>query len=341
MAEIQQISELRKSNQSSLFDKRNVVGVGIGYKETSGKTTAELSLSVLVRDKMASHDLGPKDLVPSSIDGIPTDVIRVGNVVAYKSHKDRFRPTPGGVSIGHFSITAGTFGAPVKDATTGELLLLSNNHVMANSNNANINDSIIQPGGADGGRGPQDRIASLLRFVPIRYKNDDGGGGGSDEDQCAIASFISSLLNAIARLGGSKTRLKPIRPQSVANLVDAAIAKPWQENTILDEIYEIGTVSGTAEANIGMAVKKSGRTTGLTQGHITVVDTTIEVGYGGNRVATFEHQILTNDMSEPGDSGSLLVNEKNQAVGLLFAGSDSITVFNPISTVLDLLKVTI
>jgi hypothetical protein len=341
MAEIQQISELRKSNQTSLLEKRNVIGVGVGYKETSGQKTSDLSLSVLVRNKLAHQDLNTKDLVPSSIDGIPTDVVRVGKVVAYKSHKDRFRPTPGGVSIGHFAITAGTFGAPVKDATTGELLLLSNNHVLANSNDAHINDSIIQPGAADGGRGPQDRIANLLRFVPIRYKNDDGGGGGGDDDQCAIASFISSLLNAIARMGGSKTRLKPIRPQAIANLVDAAIAKPWNVDSILDEIFEIGKVSGTSDAEIGMAVKKSGRTTGLTQGNITVVDTTIDVGYGGNRLATFEHQILTNDMSEPGDSGSLLVSEQNQAVGLLFAGSDTVTVFNPIKTVLDLLQITI
>ena len=67
----------------------------------------------------------------------------------------------GGVSIGHYAITAGTPGAFVKDKTTAETLILSNNHVMANSNDASIGDAILQPGPADGGKSPQDRIAAL------------------------------------------------------------------------------------------------------------------------------------------------------------------------------------
>lgn len=339
MADVKQLSELRKASQKDILAKRNVIGVGVGLKETGGKKTSDLSISVLVRDKVAVQELDPKDLVPDNIDGIPTDVLRVGKVVAYQSHQGRFRPTPAGVSIGHFAITAGTYGAPVRDAATGELLMLSNNHVLANSNDAQIGDAIIQPGAADGGRAPQDRIGDLLRFVPIRYKNDDGGGG--DEDQCPIASFISALLNAIARMTGSQTRLKPVKTQAAANYVDAAVAKPWDPDMILEDIYKIGPVSGTVEAEIGMAVRKSGRTTALTSGTISVLDTTIEVGYGGGRVASFENQILTDDMSEPGDSGSLLVDSSNRAVGLLFAGSDTVTVYNPIDMVLSALGITI
>ena len=100
-------------------------------------------------------------------------------------------------------------------------------------------------------------------------------------------------------------------------------------------------MSGTSAAVLGMAVKKSGRTTAFTQGNISVLDATIDVGYGGSRVATFENQILTNDMSEPGDSGSLLVDENNKAVGLLFAGSDEVTVFNPIAAIMTALNITI
>ncbi|NOY58677.1 MAG: hypothetical protein GXO75_07060, partial [Calditrichaeota bacterium] len=139
---------------------------------------------------------------------------------------------------------------------------------------------------------------------------------------------------------GSQTRMVPVAAAPV-NLVDAAVAKPWQDSAIKDEILKIGKVSGTAEATIGMAVKKSGRTTGLTEGNITVLDATIEVGYGGNRVATYEHQLLSNDMSDPGDSGSLLVDSENHAVGLLFAGSDEVTVFNPIDAVLSALNIKI
>lgn len=341
MAEIQEISELRKSNQTAMLKKRNVIGVGVALKETAGQKTSDLSLTVLVQEKMAKQEISEKDLIPDKIDGIPTDVVRVGKVVAFNSHQSRHRPCPAGVSLGHFAITAGTYGAPVRDAVSGELLMLSNNHVLANSNDARIGDTILQPGAADGGKDPQDRFATLLRFVPIQYQNDPGGGGDDDDDQCAIARFISSLLNSFARMSGSKTRLKPIRPQTVANLVDAAVAKPVDADYLLEDILKIGPVSGTTPAEINMAVKKSGRTTALTEGAITVLDTTIDVGYGGSRVATFEHQILTADMSNPGDSGSLLVSNDNKAVGLLFAGSDSVTVYNPIESVLSLLSITI
>ena len=338
MVEIQEISALRKVNQSALLGKRNVVGLGVAYKETAGCKTEDLALTVMVKKKMAVQDIDKNDLIPSSIDGIPTDVIGVGTIVAFQSHKGRYRPAPGGVSIGHYAITAGTFGAPVKDMQTGETLILSNNHVLANSNNALIGDTILQSGPADGGKDPQDRFATLLRFVPIHYKNDDGNG---DDDQCAIARFIASLLNSLARLGGSSTRLKPVRQETLTNLVDAAVGKPVWKNTVEDNILKIGPISGTESAQIGLAVKKSGRTTALTQGTITILDATIDVGYGGNRTATFEQQILTKDMSDPGDSGSLLVSENNKAVGLLFAGSDEVTVYNPIEHVLSLLSITI
>jgi hypothetical protein len=86
-------------------------------------------------------------------------------------------------------------------------------------------------------------------------------------------------------------------------------------------------------------VRKSGRTTGYTEGVINTLDTTVEVGYGTNS-AVFEQQILANDMSDPGDSGSLILTEDNKAVGLLFAGSSTVTVINPIDAVLSALNIT-
>ncbi|NIA29486.1 MAG: hypothetical protein GWP06_06185 [Actinobacteria bacterium] len=337
---MQKISGVRQSAQKHLLKKSNVIGVGIGFKETGGKKTADLSLSVLVQEKVDLQSLAPKEIVPKTVDGIPTDVIRVGKVVAYQSPRERLRPAPPGASIGHYAITAGTFGAVVWDAATDEMLILSNNHVFANSNNARLGDAIIQPGAADGGRAPQDRIADLLRFVTIQYKDGGGGGDGGNGSQCPIARFIASLLNLFAQASGSQTRMVPVAAAPV-NLVDAAVARPWQDSAISDNTLQIGKVSGTTEATIGMAVKKSGRTTGLTEGSITILDATIEVGYGGNRVATYEHQLLSNDMSDPGDSGSLLVDSENHAVGLLFAGSDEVTVFNPIDAVLSALNIKI
>jgi hypothetical protein len=341
MAEVKNVSSLRQKSQSDILKKANVIGVGVGFKETEGKKTKELSLKVLVRAKTPVSALSAKDLIPKEMDGIRTDVLAVGDVYAFQNHKARHRPAMPGISIGHYSITAGTFGAVVRDATTNERLILSNNHVLANSNSASKGDAIIQPGAADGGRSPQDRIADLERFVTIKFQGGGGGGGGGDDSSCPIAKFFSSLLNVFASASGSGTRLKPVKiSANEANLVDAAVAKPINDEIISDDTMELGVVSGSVEAAIDMNVKKSGRTTGFTEGIVHTLDATISVGYG-TKTAVFENQILTGDMSDPGDSGSLVVDESNRAVGLLFAGSTTVTVINPIAAVLSQLNITI
>jgi len=118
------------------------------------------------------------------------------------------------------------------------------------------------------------------------------------------------------------------------------VAKPISSSLISGEIIDIGVITGTKSATINMKVRKSGRTTGTTTGIIEMLDGTVDVGYGGSLVATFENQIIANYMSNPGDSGSLVVDGTAPlAVGLLFAGSDTTTVINPIDRVLDLLNV--
>ena len=92
-----------------------------------------------------------------------------GRVRAAAERRDeRWRPAPGGVSIGHYLITAGTLGCRVYDNLTGARMILSNNHVLANVNNAKLGDPILQPGPYDGGRVDRDTIARLTRFVELR-----------------------------------------------------------------------------------------------------------------------------------------------------------------------------
>ena len=125
-----------------------------------------------------------------------------------------------------------------------------------------------------------------------------------------------------------------------ANQVDGALAKPTSPDVVRKDILEIGEVTEDTEAELGMEVKKSGRTTGLTRGTVQLLDASVSVDYGGGKIALFTNQILTTNMSQGGDSGSLLVDgEGNKAVGLLFAGSDTVTIHNPIASVKDALKV--
>lgn len=334
MAELSEIRAAKAAHTAELMDRPNVVGVGIGRRVKGNEQTNELCLSVLVADKIAVEGLAAEALVPSTLGNVPTDVVQIGTVRANQVPTGKFRPAPGGVSIGHFQISAGTLGCIVRDRTTGARLILSNNHVLANSNDAQAGDPIIQPGGADGGSVANDHIANLERFCTIDF-------GESSGSSCGIASTYANIGNAFANFLGSRHRVSVMQanPQAV-NLVDAAVARPLVDGDVLDEILNIGEISGTTEGVLGMQIRKSGRTTGYTTGVITTVEATVSVNYGSGRVATFENQLISGPMSEGGDSGSLIVAlDTQEAVGLLFAGSTQSTIFSPIQAVLDCLNV--
>ncbi|MFH1641789.1 MAG: hypothetical protein ABIC04_02725, partial [Nanoarchaeota archaeon] len=104
------------------------------------------------------------------VDGMPVKVKVVGEItsVAYRTEKQR--PAPGGVSVGHYLITAGTIGTVIYQANEpAKAYILSNNHVLANSNVANIGDPILQPGPHDGGELVTDQIATLTDFEPLDF----------------------------------------------------------------------------------------------------------------------------------------------------------------------------
>ncbi len=335
MAEQAEVYRAKEAFKGVILGKPNVVGVGQGYKIRGQAPTDELCVVVLVRKKLPKAALSPQALVPQALNGVPTDIVEVGDLVALQARTDRWRPAPGGVSIGHFKITAGTLGAVVRDRATGERFILSNNHVLANSNDAAPGDPILQPGPADGGRDPADTIATLERFVPIEFQ--------VAPPTCGIAIGAAEIANGIARVLGSKHRLEAYQGDpNATNRVDAALARPVNDADLRDDILDIGTVSGITVATLGMTVRKSGRTTEFTTGQVTVLDATVDVSYGPGQTVRFEGQIVATAMSQGGDSGSLVVaGDSRQAVGLLFAGSSQATIINPIQEVLDLLGIDI
>ena len=335
MAELSEVFVVKALHRDSILKMPNVVGLGTGYKIANGEKTRDLCVITLVSRKLPKTALASSALVPKMLGGIPTDVVEVGEIRAQPSPTDRWRPAPGGVSIGHYQITAGTLGCVVRDKATNARLILSNNHVLANSNDGAIGDPILQPGPVDGGFTGTDTIAHLERFVKIKY--------GSQPGECNISSALASVANFLARLVGSKHQLQSIRIDAAAtNQVDAALARPVFDGDVLDDILNIGAVSGWVAAELGMPLRKSGRTTGLTSGEVVVLDATVTVGYDAGRQATFDNQIVAGPISKGGDSGSLVVTgDPAKAVGLLFAGSDQATILNPIEMVLNQLDIVI
>ncbi|MCL0077743.1 hypothetical protein M1N61_01590 [Peptococcaceae bacterium] len=97
-------------------------------------------------------------------------------------------------------------------------------------------------------------------------------------------------------------------------------------------------MKGVERSLLGMKVKKSGRTTGITTGIIRIIGTSLKVEMG-REIVLFNEQIISDLKSRGGDSGSLVLSMDNKAVGLFFAGSDRVSVFNGIQEVLEKLDV--
>ncbi|HAH20828.1 MAG TPA: hypothetical protein DCL49_08010 [Candidatus Omnitrophica bacterium] len=283
-----------QDKETWLLEKANVVGCGIGEKIKAGLPLGRICLKVYVEIKLPLNKLAKHDIIPQAVSLIETDVEEIGKIKAL-GFTGRYRPALGGSSIGHYQITAGTLGCLVKDKATHEILILSNNHVLANSNEAKKGDSILQPGPYDGGKKAKDTIGTLERWVEIKFGKE-------------------------------------------ANLIDAALARPKSQKLVKPEIMEIGAPLGTIKPKLGMLIQKSGRTTGYTAGKIKDISATIKINYD-QKVALFKNQILTTNMSQGGDSGSLVLDMKKRAIGLLFAGSDVVTIMNPVLEVIRLLNV--
>lgn len=226
--------------------------------------------------------------------------------------------TSGGstVDLANGYCCSGTLGALVKDSK-GTLYILSNTHVFAGDSapggNGKISakgDPINQPGYVDINcqNKTGDYVATLEKWIPL------------------VANGISSVDAAIAKTS--------------TNMVNS-----------LGKILQIGTISSTPRAAfVGQRVKKSGRTSGLTTGQVAALNATISVQYpnecaGRTFTTTFRNQILVTPgrFLQGGDSGSLLVENvarNPRPIGLLFAGSSTVAVANPIQQVLSALQVT-
>lgn len=302
----------------------NLVGIAAGIKWKNGQATGKPSLLALVSQKVQEDELTPEDMI--KFKNAETDVLAVGELFAGQAEPvmeaeplaltKRVRPASGGYSLGHFKITAGTLGTCVYDrlgdpgdaiGIPSRFYVLSNNHVLANSNDANLGDPILQPGPYDGGTNPADRIARLSRFIRIEFE-------------------------------------PPLPRAKHRNLVDAAVAE-GDFSDLKREVHWVGHLRGwlpREKIQVGMQVHKCGRTTNYSIGRITAVHATVDVGYGQGRVARFRDQIVTTNMSAGGDSGSIVsTRDDNMAVGLLFAGSSVATILNHIQHVRSLLRIEI
>lgn len=263
----EQAKDAQARYEAVLLAKPNVIGVGVGYKESNGVVSDDLAVVILVEEKKPLAALQPEAMIPRELEGLKTDVVEVGYLRAQQSAKERYRPIiPSGISVGHYKVTAGTLGTVVKDRSTGELFLLSNNHVFANSNDSLVGDAILQPAAMDGGQNPADVVARLERYVRLLYLDDTASptpiivrpaptqqpptlpstpGTPSTPvppgtpfpppmntpspmplQSCDIVTVLVNLLNALAGLFGSEKRVAQTTAQALSAMSAQAAGMP-------------------------------------------------------------------------------------------------------------------
>jgi hypothetical protein len=225
-------------------------------------------------------------------------------------YQKRQRPLLIGCSIGHFKITAGTLGCFVQLRDGGGVCMLSNNHVLANENDATKGDAILQPGAIDGGRRPGDVVGTLVSFVRFRRHT-------RNLVDCAIAAVNGKIASKRTKLRGLGT---------LKGLGDAFVGEG-------DNVAKVGRTTGVTHGRV-TAFELDNVVIGYDMGNLRF-DNQIEIEGAGSR-----------PFSDGGDSGSLIVSADKRGVALLFAGGDQggtngqgLTYANPLRAVLDALGV--
>ncbi|QJW38105.1 hypothetical protein [Cellulosimicrobium protaetiae] len=238
-------------------------------------------------------------------------------VTAYATGETgRVRPLRPGVSIAHVDVTAGTLGAfvrvaepPVAGADAASVYALSNWHVLAGSPSARAGDVVVQPGPADGGSAPDDRVGTLAALVPLE------------------AGVTQTVDAAVALL--DEPAVDPEYP--VGRITETAVALGGEA------VGKSGRTTGVTGGRV-TAIELDDVVVGYGDGLGALrFDDQIEVESTGD-----------GPFSRGGDSGSLVYREDGVALGLLFAGSETggangtgLTYCNPIGTVLERLGATL
>jgi hypothetical protein len=234
------------------------------------------------------------------------DVRHVGTVVKQQPwHRRRNRPLLIGGSVGHVRVTAGTLGCFVTPAAgaRNEDFILSNNHVLANENDAAAGDAVLQPGKADGGHAGRDVVGELSRFVRLKPKNN------------RVDAALASLKDGI--------EYYPNWLEGIGEITGQRDSPP----EIGERVMKVGRTTGVTVGRIS-AVEIDDLLVEYDMGVLSF-NGQIEIAREGSEA-----------FSLGGDSGSLIVDRQRKAIGLLFAGNDAdVTYANPIQEVFDSLRI--
>ena len=300
----QRLSEAPRATASSLGGATRWSGVALGLAPV-GRDQVHLAIRLIEQADadvvLAGLDDGAREEVDIRVIG----PVRPLSSPSPDELQQRVRPLRPGLSISHPDVTAGTLGGFVRRPGADQLLVLSNNHVLANSDAAALGDPALQPGVADGGTAA-DRIGTLAGFVPLT----DEPGNLVDAAVAALDAGVEADPTAYpgGALLGTVAAVDDVDPD--------------------EEVEKLGRTTGHTRGRI-TAVEVDGVGVQYDDG-VHTFDDQVEI------------EGLTGAFSAGGDSGSVIWRSRDRApVGLLFAGSTEggsagggVTFANPLATVL-------
>lgn len=305
------IRPTKEQVEDELLALDGVVGVDIGEKISDGKPTGEMSIVVYVEKKVAPSKVARSQKVPAELDGIPTDVQEL--VIELQGGPGLYAGDPLSDTSKHTTIRGGISIGPSRHQNAGTAgALVRDTTTGAVSLLTNFHVACVDTSWTAG--------ETVLQ--PGRF---DSGNPAVDQ--------VGTLTRGV-----------------ISEQVDGAVVRLDGDEVWADEVVDIGGVVGSTPAVAGMAVQKRGRTTEHTHGEVVSVDATVTLDYGdGVGMRTLRRQVSirpaagTARFSDRGDSGSVVMNDGRQVVGLLFAGArdGSLTFANPIASVLSELQVTL
>lgn len=331
-----------------------VVGVGCGLKQRKGTFGSDLAIVIFVEEKKEPEQVPAGQLIPPEFEGYATDVrtvprlrlVACENTAEYKSiqggiqitNKGKVTETP--VNIEE-ELSLGTIACVVRkrnDLSRENVHILSNDHVIGNHGHG-PGDYIYHPFPPKvHPSAPARDFVSLGPIQPggtqsdIPYSPPGGGPAISVYVDCAIARLdIDSKC-----CGSTCTKDTLAYAESVIDLAQVTPngAEPSAPQNVANAIADVRNAVGDMTL-IGKTVTKVGRTTGKTQGRVACIASPITIVdpnnpsvvlLQGNNVIEIEFDVTATNckghayFAEEGDSGSLVLDDQNRAVGLLFAG---------------------